>query len=195
MPQAYEGHYDLPHSWARTALGVLHKYPNTHATHVVSLDVIDQQLQLDQRPNGNAGLLVRLERILGVRQGAPAWAVKLLGGDEETYVREVVMVDTAGQIVEMTSTNMSLSRYLLVKEYITYTPTSAQNRSTTFHQRARILAGGLPLSAMARKVEDWSKDRFASNAGKGEAGIAEVLKGLWDAGVSDGLASRSLHEK
>lgn len=77
MPQTYEGRYDLPYNWARTALGVLHKYPNPHATHVVSLDVIDQQLQLDKRQGGKGELLLRLERILGVRQGAPAWAVKV----------------------------------------------------------------------------------------------------------------------
>ena len=50
--------------------GVLHKYPNPHAEHVVSMDVIDQTFDAE------SGLL-RLERIIGVKQGAPGWAVRV----------------------------------------------------------------------------------------------------------------------
>lgn len=78
MPKSYLGSYTLPYSWPRTALSVLHKYPNPVTTHVVSVDVLEQQFD-------EATGLVRLERVLGVRQGAPAWVTKVscAGGPDE----------------------------------------------------------------------------------------------------------------
>jgi hypothetical protein len=97
MPKIFENGFDLPYPWSKTALAVWHKYPNPFATHVVSMDVIDQQF------DPSTGL-VRIERIIGVKQGAPGWVVTLLGVGDETYVREVTMVDARKQTFEMTST-------------------------------------------------------------------------------------------
>lgn len=58
---------------------------------------------IDQRYDAATGQL-RLERILGVRQGAPKWVMKLIGGREDTFVREVTVVDAGKKSVEMTST-------------------------------------------------------------------------------------------
>ncbi|PWY98556.1 MSF1-domain-containing protein, partial [Testicularia cyperi] len=109
MPKTFTSQQEFPYPWQLSARAVWNKYPNPHAEHVVSVDVIDQSLD---RETGK----LRTERILGVRQGAPKWAVKVLGASEDTYVREVVMVDPFSQSVEMTSTNLSLSQYMLVKE-------------------------------------------------------------------------------
>ncbi len=49
---------------------MLHKYPNPQAEHVVSVDVLNSQY--DERTGQ-----LRLERILGVRQGAPGWVMKV----------------------------------------------------------------------------------------------------------------------
>lgn len=73
MPRIFTSDLSFPYPWAQTALGVLHKYPNPHATHVVSMDVIDQRFDV---ASGN----VRLERIIGVRQSAPRWVVKVRSG-------------------------------------------------------------------------------------------------------------------
>ncbi|PWN52654.1 MSF1-domain-containing protein [Violaceomyces palustris] len=115
MPKTFESESVFPYPYLLSAKAIWNKYPNPFSTHVVSVDVLDQQLDLI------SGKL-RTERILGVRQSAPKWAVKLLGSSEETYVREVVMIDPFSHKYEMTSTNLSLSEYLLVKEYITYKP-------------------------------------------------------------------------
>ncbi|PWN95962.1 MSF1-domain-containing protein, partial [Tilletiopsis washingtonensis] len=176
MPQTYLGGYTLAYAWPQAAFGVLHKYPNAQTTHVTSVDVIEQRFDA-------ASGLLRLERILGVVQGAPGWVTRLLGGPDETFVREVVMIDPASSLLEMTSTNLTLSQFLLVKEYITYTPTAgggvAQPCGTQFSQRALIQAGNLGLAAVARKVEGWSVSRFGSNAAKGKLGIEEVLRNMW----------------
>lgn len=70
MPRIFQNGFDIPLGWSETALAVWHKYPNPYATHVISMDVISQTF--DER----SGLL-RVERILGVKQGAPKWAVKV----------------------------------------------------------------------------------------------------------------------
>lgn len=70
MPKSFANQYDLPYPWARSALAVWHKYPNPFATHVVSVDVIEQSYDPDTD-------LLRVERVLGVQQGAPTWALKV----------------------------------------------------------------------------------------------------------------------
>ncbi|KAK0521626.1 hypothetical protein OC834_006591 [Tilletia horrida] len=194
MPRTFTAELSFPYAWPQTALGVLHKYPNEHAQHVVSLDVLSQDYDPISRQ-------VRLERILGVKQGAPKWAMRALGGDNVTYVREVMVVDPVRKRVEMTSTNMSLSKYLMVKEYITYEPstfassslptspgaaaqpaapspppTSTGASSTTFRQVAGISSDSF-LGASA--IEDWSFSRFGDNAGRGRQGLMSVLHRLW----------------
>ncbi|CAO1621912.1 unnamed protein product [Parajaminaea phylloscopi] len=179
MTRTFVAELLYPYPWVQTALGVLYKYPNPQASHVVSVDTISQQL--DERTGK-----VRLERILGVRQGAPRWVVKLLNLSEDTYVREIMMVDPQLQSVEMTSTNLTLSEYLLVKEYITYLPTDSSptpSPSTTFRQVADITCtttfGGGILAKAAKKLEDSSFDRFGNNAQKGREGLMTVLASLW----------------
>ncbi|GAK63818.1 MSF1-domain-containing protein [Moesziomyces antarcticus] len=158
-------------------LAVWNKYPNPHAEHVVSVDVIDQSID---RESGQ----LRTERIIGVRQGAPGWAKRLIGASEDTYVREVVMVNPFTKAVQMTSTNLSLSQYMLVKEYITYTPHIATNQQlpvTLFNQVADISCTGLTgiLAGAARKVEEWSYTRFRDNAAKGRSGLISVLEAMY----------------
>ncbi|CAO1634910.1 unnamed protein product [Sympodiomycopsis kandeliae] len=179
MPRLFHNDISYPYPWKQTALGVLHKYPNPHATHVVSMDTIDQNFDED------TGQL-RLERILGVRQGAPRWVVKLLNLSEDTYVREVTVFDPLSSTVHMTSTNLTLSEYLLVKEYITYKPTDSPpsiSPSTVFSQNAEIACtasfGGGLLAKAGKKLEDSSYDRFHSNASKGKQGMMTVLRALW----------------
>ncbi|KAK0550020.1 hypothetical protein OC846_003854 [Tilletia horrida] len=194
MPRTFTAEHTFPYPWPQAAYGVFHKYPNQHASHVVSLDVLSQ----DYDPISKQ---VRLERILGVKQGAPKWAMRALGGDSVTYVREVMVVDPVRQRIEMTSTNMSLSKYLMVKEYITYTPSvftaspssaslpELQQQSiptppsptpaqpgTTFKQVAGISSDSF---LGASTIEDWSFSRFGDNAGKGRDGLMSVLTRLW----------------
>lgn len=126
------------------------------------------------------------------------------------------MFDPHSARVEMTSTNMTLSEYLLVKEFITYapypspsasssssSPSSGSSGSTSFHQVAHIASQGALSSAggasgimakAGRKLEDSSFDRFGSNASRGREGLMEVLRRLWGeeagAGAGAGEAGR-----
>ncbi|CAD6974176.1 unnamed protein product [Tilletia controversa] len=192
MPRTFTAEHDFPYPWAQTALAIYHKYPNPQAAHVVSLDVLSQHYDPIAKQ-------LRLERILGVKQGAPKWAMRALGGDNLTYVREVMVVDPLRKRIEMTSTNMSLSKYLMVKEYITYEPSTLvspptstsispspesssvllptqSSDSTAFRQVAAMSSDSF-LGASA--IEDWSFSRFGDNAAKGRNGLMSVLERLW----------------
>ncbi|KAE8212625.1 hypothetical protein CF327_g3762 [Tilletia walkeri] len=191
MPRTFTAEHTFPYPWAQTALAIYHKYPNPQATHVVSLDVLSQHYDPIAKQ-------VRLERILGVKQNAPKWAMRALGGDNVTYVREVMVVDPLRKRIEMTSTNMSLSKYLMVKEYITYEPGTFVSPSSSSPPASEPMPSSLPpvqsttgtqfrqVASMssdsflgASAIEDWSFSRFGDNAAKGRNGLMSVLERLW----------------
>ena len=53
-----------------TLLHLFKKYPNPHATHVVSVDAVERSI------DPSTGI-IRSERIIGVQQGAPKWITKV----------------------------------------------------------------------------------------------------------------------
>ena len=58
------------HSWAHVIIGMWHKYPNPHCSHVVTVDVIDRTV------NPSTGI-IRTERVLGCKQRTPTWIVRV----------------------------------------------------------------------------------------------------------------------
>ncbi|GAA97719.1 uncharacterized protein L969DRAFT_106098 [Mixia osmundae IAM 14324] len=173
--KVFETMFEFPFPFKETALGVFMKYPNPHAEHVISVDVIDRSIL----PDGT----IRTERILGVKQSAPRWVMKIIGGQDETYVREVTFV-TPGQAVRppsvlMSSINLSLAGVITCRERIAYTPHSAA--STRFRQIAQMQAqGSLDVdrgtwASIGKRIETWSRDRFALNAHAGREGLGRRL--------------------
>jgi hypothetical protein len=80
--------------------------------------------------------------------------------------------------------SLNLSKYLLVKEYITYLPKAGNldANQSTFSQRALIECVGFStglLAKAAKKLEDISFQRFGDNAGKGKQGLLHVCRELW----------------
>ncbi|KAG8868059.1 hypothetical protein FRC20_004248 [Serendipita sp. 405] len=61
-------HYD--HPWQLVNIGVWRKYPNPHSAHVISVDVLDRSI------DPSTGI-VRTERVIGCKQKAPGWVVKV----------------------------------------------------------------------------------------------------------------------
>ena len=60
----------LSHSWSHVIIGMWHKYPNPHCSHVVTVDVVDRSV------NPSTGI-IRTERVLGCKQRTPTWIVKV----------------------------------------------------------------------------------------------------------------------
>lgn len=186
-------HVLFSHPWSHVIIGMWHKYPNPHCTHVVTVDVVDRSVDPETG-------IVRTERILGCKQKTPAWIVKvsqwsllllsgssdhfydliqLFGGSEDAFVREVSYIDPSTQTATITSVNLSLSQFASCLERIHYTPTSPHQ--TSFSQTAEIQARMAMWRSMADKMESWLVQRFEQNAKLGKAGFADVLRTMWEA--------------
>ncbi|KAH7915132.1 MSF1-domain-containing protein [Hygrophoropsis aurantiaca] len=164
--------FKYDHPWSHVVIGMWHKYPNPHCTHVVTVDVIDRSV------DPTTGI-IRTERVLGCKQKTPTWIVKLFGGSEDAFVREISFVDPASQVATITSVNLSLSQFATCFERIQYTPTSSGQ--TAFLQTAEIQARMAMWRSMADKMETWLVQRFEQNANLGKAGFTDVLRTMWEA--------------
>jgi hypothetical protein len=168
-----------------------HKYPNPHCSHVVTVDVLDRSV--DPKTG-----VIRTERILGVKQKAPGWIVKvschwlscpptrlltrrnqLFGGSDDAFVREISFVDPATQSTTITSINLTLSDFATCYETIRYSP--APNNRTTFVQTAEIQARMAIWRSLADRLEGFLVQRFEQNAQLGKLGFSDVLSNLWEA--------------
>ena len=152
---------------------------------------------LDRSVDPKTGI-VRTERILGCKQKAPTWVVKvrtptnqkssiiftlfkLFGGSEDAFVREVSFVDPASQTMTVTSVNLSLSQFATCLERIRYAPSqSAPLERTSFSQTAEIQARMALWRSMSDRMETWLGERFEQNALKGKLGFTDVLRSLWE---------------
>ncbi|KAH7927380.1 MSF1-domain-containing protein [Leucogyrophana mollusca] len=164
--------FKYEHPWSHVVIGMWHKYPNPHCTHVVTVDVVDRSI------DSKSGI-IRTERVLGCKQKTPIWIVKLFGGSEDAFVREISFVDPASQVATITSVNLSLSQFATCFERIQYTPTSSGH--TAFLQTAEIQARMAMWRSMADKFETWLVQRFEQNANLGKAGFTDVLRTMWEA--------------
>ena len=180
------------HNWATVNQGVWQKYPNPYSGHVVSVDVLDRTVDPETG-------VIRTERLLGCKQAAPRWVVKvskstlpptqivsddlyllkILGGSDDAFVREVSFVDPRTCETTVTSVNLSLSQYITVLEKITYSPLPSNPlEKTMFKQTAEIQARMGTWKAISDRLESWSVDRFQSNAALGRQGFEHVLRSL-----------------
>ncbi|KAG8739864.1 hypothetical protein FRC12_016178, partial [Ceratobasidium sp. 428] len=115
--------------------------------------------------------------ILGCKQAAPRWIVKLLGGSDDAFVREISFVDPATARTTVTSVNLSLSQYVTVLENIVYEPVRDLDGKpqTRFSQTAEIQARMAIWRSVGERLEKFSIDRFGQNAQLGREGFEGVL--------------------
>jgi len=173
MVHVYSQNFLYNHSWAHVNLGICHKYPNPKCAHVISVDVVDRSVD-------PVTGVVRTERILGCKQAAPRWIIKLLGGSDDAFVREVSFVDPVSARTTVTSVNLSLSQYVTVLENIVYEPVRGPNgqSQTQFMQTAEVQARMAIWRSVGERLEKFSIDRFGQNAQLGREGFEGVLRML-----------------
>lgn len=58
------------HSWTHVVIGMWHKYPHPHCSHVLTIDTVDRSV--DTKTG-----IIRTERVIGCKQKAPMWIVKV----------------------------------------------------------------------------------------------------------------------
>lgn len=157
------------YSWDQVSTAHWRKYPNEKADHVVAVDTLRREY------DPSTGIL-RVERLITCRQAAPRWIVRLVGGTEDSYVREVSEVSLRDKSLILRSTNLTFSNIMSVQETVKYLPDTTQAARTLFQQDAKITAYGA-LSRLANgMMEDFTFDRFRQNASRGRAGFESVLE-------------------
>ncbi|KIY48028.1 MSF1-domain-containing protein [Fistulina hepatica ATCC 64428] len=164
--------FNYEHPWSHVVIGMWHKYPNPKCSHVISIDVLDRSVDPETG-------VIRTERVLGCKQKAPGWIVKLFGGSEDAYVREISFVDPATQKVTITSVNLSLSQFATCFERITYSP-SKTKQHTVFEQTAEIQARLALFRSATDGLEKFMVQRFEQNAQLGKTAFSDVLRRLWE---------------
>lgn len=167
----FESLHFFDYSWEHVTAANWKKYPNELSTHVVSVDVLNREVD----PVTN---VLRTERLIACKQPIPSWIRVLIGSDEFSYVREISEVDLKNKTLVMKSSNLTMSHLVLVNESVKYTPdvNSPTNR-TKFEQEAAITAF-LSWSSICNRIEDWSVERFGQNAKIGKKGFELVLNTL-----------------
>ncbi|KAF8349792.1 PRELI-like family-domain-containing protein [Amanita rubescens] len=163
--------FNYDHPWSHVVIGMWRKYPNPRCSHVISVDVVDRTVD-------PVTGVIRTERILGCKQKAPAWIVKVFGGSEDAFVREISFVDPANQNATMTSVNLSLSQFATCFEQVQYSP--ALPGRTSFSQTAEIQARMAMWRSAADGLERWLLQRFEQNAHLGKLAFSDVLRTLWE---------------
>lgn len=160
--------HDFNYSWEQVTAANWQKYPNELATHVVSVDILNREIDAERN-------VLRTERLIACKQAIPSWLRAIVGGDEYSYVREISEVDLNTKTLTMKSANMTMCNLLLVKETVTYSPDPKMpSERTRFEQEAEITAF-LPFSRLCNKIEEWSVERFGQNASIGKRGFEGVL--------------------
>ncbi|MCJ1246066.1 hypothetical protein MMC30_003270 [Trapelia coarctata] len=169
------------YSWEEVSTANWRKYCpwNDKSTHVIAVDTLSRSV------DPSTGIL-RTERLITCSQTAPAWVLALLGGSNTSHVHEVSTVDPHSKRVTMTSTNLSWSNVLKVRETVVYErdPPSTDSTirepekdgKTHFKQEAKItaLCGG--WQKIRTKIEEASVERFGENARAGREGFETVLE-------------------
>ncbi|PYI20912.1 mitochondrial protein sorting [Aspergillus violaceofuscus CBS 115571] len=160
------------YSWEEVSTANWRKYCpwNDKSTHVVAVDTLSRSVDVQ------TGIL-RTERLITCNQSVPQWVLSLFGGSATSHVYEISYVDPMSKIVTMSSTNLTWSNVLSVRETVVYQPSLLDSSSSTqFSQEAKItaLCGG--WQKIKNKVEEASVERFSQNAKRGREGFEAVLE-------------------
>lgn len=177
----FENECTFDYPWRHVSAAHWRKYPNEKADHVVAVDTLN-------RVYDPASGILRIERLITCRQAAPRWIVKLVGGTEDSYVREVSEVDLEKRSLTLLSTNLTFSNIMSVEETVRYLPDpKAPLQKTIFQQDAKITAYGALSRFANNAMESFTIDRFRQNALRGRAGFESVLDNFLSSSGSKSL--------
>ncbi|CAH2354812.1 protein Ups2p, mitochondrial [[Candida] railenensis] len=167
----FESVHSFEYPWDQVTAANWQKYPNEHASHVVSVDILSREIDVERQT-------LRTERLIACKQAIPSWLRFIVGGEEHSYVREISEVDLINKTLVLKSSNLTMNHLLLVNETVVYKPdVEYPNLRTSFSQEAEITAFG-SITRICDKLEDWSVERFGQNAKIGKVGFEDVLKVL-----------------
>jgi hypothetical protein len=162
------------------------KYPNDHASHVASVDVISRHLS----PKGE----IVTDRLLQLKQPIPSIIKKLgLPFPEVTYFLERSVLNRESLVFQAKSYSLSMRSFMRAIETCTYSA-DPESGGTIFVQQAEFTA----FSFFSKVIEDVAVNRFRANAANGRRGLESVMEKLGyqaEKFAKDAIALESIVEK
>jgi len=154
--------YDEP--WSIVSLAYFLRYPNPHAAHVISCDVVDRTIT-------QAGTLVTTRLIL--KKGSlPRWAPEGIIPRSEAWVIEESEVDPYGQVLRCSSRNLEHVKILSARESVLLKP--GHDGQTLQRTDVSIVSGfGWGLT---KRIEQYGLQKFKSNIQKSRDGLKVIVE-------------------
>ncbi|KAJ3270528.1 hypothetical protein HDV01_007731 [Terramyces sp. JEL0728] len=150
--------------WKVLTFANWNKYPNEHASHVASVDIISRNIAPD-------GKLIT-HRLLQLKQPIPSIFKKLgIPYPESAYFLEMSVLDPQTQQFEATSVSLSMRNFVRAKETCCFSP-DPESGGTLFLQKASFTA----FSFFAKIIEEVAVNRFEANSARGRHGLESVIE-------------------
>ena len=96
--------------WSTVCFAFFLRYPNPHAKHVISCDVISRQV--------TSGGTLLTTRLILKRGALPKWAPKGIMARAESWVVEESEVDPYGKVVRCRTRNLDHVKVMQVQEFV-----------------------------------------------------------------------------
>jgi len=154
--------YDEP--WSIVSLAYFLRYPNPHASHVISTDVVSRTITA-------SGALMTTRLILK-RGSLPRWAPEGIIPRSEAWVIEESEVDPYGKVVRCSSRNLDHVKVLSARESVLLKPTL--DGKTVQRTDVSIVSGfGWGLT---KRIEQYGLQKFKANIQKSREGLKVILE-------------------
>lgn len=156
--------YDDP--WPIVSLAFFLRYPNPHAAHIISCDVI-------ARSTTPAGTL-QTTRLILKRGALPRWAPRGMVSRAESWVIEESEVDPFGRTLRCTARNVDNVKIMKIVESVHLQ--DAPHHKTLQNTEASIVSAfGWGLT---NRIENHGFTKFKANVQRSRDGISTVLQWL-----------------
>ncbi|KAJ3040573.1 hypothetical protein HDV00_010753 [Rhizophlyctis rosea] len=159
----------FPYSWDNVSLAVWKKYPNPFASHVLSADVIDREV------DPVTGVMTTTRLFL--KEGnLPKWGLALLHVPE-AFIIEQSTVDPVNRTMTTTTRNLSHRKLMLVEETQVFRQHPEKDGWTEMHTEARIVSN-TRMALMRGKIEGFGLKKFKDNTLRSSKGLLHVVESL-----------------
>lgn len=165
MVQFHDSVHEYSHDFATATLAYLNRYPNPYAKHVLSSDTLHREIDADGR--------LQLTRVAVKTGRLPSFIKPILGTLLDSWIVEKVIIDPKTRVMHTYNSNIDHQKFIRVEEYLHYTETEAG--TTRVGGKVRFSSN---LVGFKRKIEEWSKNRFAANLANTRMGLVHVMNRL-----------------
>lgn len=162
MVQRYQETFLYSHSFATTTAAHFNRYPNPYSSHVLSCDTLDSHLD----DSGN----LHTTRLVVKRGRLPMFIAPFISGDHlESWIIEKIWVDPHSRKLLLYTANIDHHRFVKVEERLTFTDVGDATRVESLVNFSSRLFG------VKRRIEEWSRTKFANNIQKTRDGLQYVM--------------------